>query len=382
MRKERADATLATAAGRLAAVEEENRRLETQLRELTEEVARNEALLRKTQEREFELLRADSLAALLEQLIHGLRSSYQLDAVSLVLHDPQHEIRHLLSGDSFMLDDLREVQFVDLLVTMAPQLAGLERPWLGPFRTADHELLFPRARALASVALIPLRRNGRLDGALAFASTDPRRFSRGLASDFLAHLGVVAAICIENAINRARLLRSGLTDFLTGFHNRRYLHARLREELARAQRGHQSVACLMIDVDHFKQINDRHGHLAGDAVLREVAQRLDAEMRVSDTGARFGGDEFAVILAQGGLPDGERVAQRVLTAVRDRPIVVSPQISERVTLSIGVAAAAPGEGTQDYKSLADALIAAADAALYRAKTAGRNGIAVSPQLVS
>src|SRR5688572_1351427 len=382
MKKPGADAAVAEAAARVAAAQEDKRRLEVRLQELTDEVARNEALLRKTQDRELDLLRAETLAALLEQLIHGLRTSYQLDAVSLVLHDPQHEIRHLLSGDSLMLDDLREVQFVDLLVTMAPQLAGLERPWLGPYRTSDHELLFPRAKNLASIALIPLRRNGRLDGALAFASADPRRFSRELASDFLAHLGVVAAICIENAINRARLLRAGLTDFLTGFHNRRYLQARLREELARAQRVRQSVACLMIDVDHFKQINDRHGHLAGDAVLREVAQRLDAEMRVSDTGARFGGDEFAIILAQGGLTDGERVAQRVLAAVRDRAIVVSPKITEKVTLSIGVAAASPGEGTQDYKALAEALIAAADAALYRVKSTGRNAFAISPQVLT
>ena len=137
------------------------------------------------------------------------------------------------------------------------------------------------------------------------------RFNRDLASDFLAHLGVVAAICIENAVNRARLLRSGLTDFLTGFYNRRYLQARLREELARAQRVRHPR--LPDDRrDHFKRINDQYGHLAGDAVLREVARRIDAEMRTSDTGARFGGDEFAIVLAQGGFDDGERVANRVL----------------------------------------------------------------------
>ncbi|HKZ74044.1 MAG TPA: DUF484 family protein [Steroidobacteraceae bacterium] len=381
-RRESAEAAQPAADARVAALAAENQRLAAKLRDLTDEVARNDALLRKTQEREVDLLRADSLATLLDRLIHGLRASYQLDVVSLVLHDPQHEIRHLLSGDGFALEELREVQFVDLLVTMAPQLAGLERPWLGPYRTSDHELLFPRTTGLGSLALIPLRRNGQLEGALAFGSADPRRFSRELASDFLAHLGVVTTVCIENAINRARLLRSGLTDFLTGFHNRRYLHARLREDLARAQRARQSVACLMIDVDHFKRINDRHGHLAGDAVLREVAQRLDAEMRVSDIGARFGGDEFAIVLAPGGLADGERVARRVLAAVRDRPIVVTPQITATVTLSIGVAVAMPHEGAQDYKALADALIAAADAALYRVKAAGRNGVDISPQLVT
>src|SRR5579862_6399987 len=347
----------------------EVRALQTRLNELTEEGSRNEALLRKTQERELELLRAGSLAKLLERLIHGLRTSYQLDAVTLILHDPNHEIRHLLAGDGFLLEELSEVQFVDVLATIAPRLGNLERPWLGPFRMADHELLVPKARQNGSLALIPLRRSGHLDGVLVFSSVDRFRFNRELATDFLAHLGVVAAICLENAVNRARLVRSGLTDFLTGFHNRRYLHARLREELARAQRGRTSLACMMIDVDHFKRINDQYGHLAGDAVLREVAQRIDAEMRNSDTGARFGGDEFAMVLSDANLAHAEKVAARVLKAVRNEPIAIGATANETVTLSIGVAAARPETATRDHKVLAERLIAEADAALYRAKSA-------------
>ena len=207
------------------------------------------------------------------------------------------------------------------------------------------------------------------------------RFNRELASDFLAHLGVVAAICIENAVNRARLVRSGLTDFLTGFHNRRYLQSRLREELARAQRARQFLVCLMIDVDHFKRINDQYGHLAGDAVLREVARRIDNEMRTSDTGARFGGDEFAIVLSQGSFEDGERVANRVLRAVSSQPIKIGAHVTETVTLSIGVAAASPGPEVRDHKLLAERLIAEADAALYRAKSAGRNRVATSQNIV-
>jgi two-component system, cell cycle response regulator len=356
--------------------------LQGRLSLLTESVARNEALLRKTQERELELLRATSLTQLFDRLIAGLASSYQLDGVYLMLHDPQHEIRHLLSGDGLVEEQLQGVRFVDALVTIAPQLNHLERPWLGPFHKADHELLVQGGTRPGSLALIPLRRHEQLDGVLVFASLDPLRFTADLASDFLAHLGVVAAICIENAVNRARLLRSGLTDFLTGFHNRRYLHARLREELARAQRARQSLACLMIDIDHFKRINDQHGHLAGDAVLREVAQRVDAEMRISDTGARFGGDEFAIVLSQATMLDAEKVAARVLQAVRSQPVAIGKSSTETVTLSIGVAAATPGDATRDYKVLAERLIAEADAALYRAKSAGRNRIATSPNLVS
>jgi len=367
---------------RVTALERDNAELRTHLAQLTEEAARNEALLRKTQERELDLLRAGSLAQLLERLIHGLRESYQLDAVNLALHDPQHEIRHLLAGDGFPLETLREVQFVDAIVALAPQLAALERPWLGPYRTADHELLTLGNAALGSLALIPLLRGEHLDGVLLFGSRDPRRFTPELASDFLAHLGVIAAICLENAVNRARLVRSGLTDFLTGFHNRRYLHARLREELARAQRSRLAVACLMIDVDYFKRINDQYGHLAGDAVLRETAQRIDAEMRMSDTGARFGGDEFAIILPQGGAGEGAVVAQRVLNAVRRTPIVIGPGVAETITLSIGVAVATPDPATRDFKSLAERLMAEADAALYRAKGAGRNTVAVSENNVA
>lgn len=372
------------AADPIEALERENSALRTRLAALTEEVGRNDALLRKSQERELELLRAGSLAQLFERLLIGLKTSYQLDGVMLVLNDPQHEIRHLISGDDLAHGPQAGIMFVDALMTVAPQLAALERPWLGPYRRADHELLLPGADHPSSLALIPLRRHEELDGVLVFTSNDAYRFTRELASDFLAHLGLVAAICVENAVNRARLLRSGLTDFLTGFHNRRYLHARLREELARAQRARLPIVCLMIDVDHFKRINDQYGHLAGDAVLREVAQRIDAEMRISDTGARFGGDEFAMVLSQADVADGERVARRVLNAVRAEPIPVGSGAndpSETVTLSIGVAVANPGPGPHDYKALAERLIAEADAALYRAKSAGRNRVATSPNVV-
>src|SRR5579864_2450743 len=356
--------------------------LQSRLAQLTAEAGRNEALFLKTQERELELLRAGSLAQLLEQLIHGLRNSYQLASVTLTLRDPQHEVRQLLTSDGFALEELPQLKFVDTIESLAPQLRNLDRPWLGPLRRIQHERLLQGKTESGSLALIPLRRNNQLDGVLVFASEDRQRFTRELASDFLARLGVVAAICLENAINRARLVRSGLTDFLTGFHNRRYLQARLCEELARAHRDAQAVTCLMIDVDHFKQINDRYGHLAGDAVLREVARRIEAEMRLSDTGARFGGDEFAIVLPHGNVADGERVAHRVLETVRAQPFPVGNQTSEPVSLSIGVAAAAPAAGAaRDYHALAERLIAAADQALYQAKQAGRNRVVAEPAAI-
>ena len=370
-----------TLSGRGQDLAAENRRLEARLAELTQHATRNDSLLRKTQERELELLRAATLPQLFERLIHGLRASYQLDRVTLTLNDPEHELRQLLWNDTGVLENLPEVQFVDSLAALSNDLPQLEKPWLGPFNRAIHAPVC-RVREMGSIALIPLRRNEQVEGVLVFASSDPFRFNADLATDFLAHLGLVTAICLENAANRAKLLRSGLTDFLTGFHNRRYLNARLREELGRAQRFRQPIGCLMIDVDRFKPINDQYGHLAGDAVLREVAQRIDAQMRASDIGARFGGDEFSIVLPQGSLQDAERVAKRVLDAVRGTPIRVDETISETVTLSIGVAVAEPTLDSRDFKLIAERLMAEADAALYRAKQAGRNCVSVSPSIVS
>jgi two-component system, cell cycle response regulator len=367
--------------GTATVLQAKNRALQAHLARLTAEAVRNNSLLHRSQERELQLLRASSLGELLRSLVHGLKTSYQLDAVALVLRDPEHEIRHLLWGEPVVEENHEEIQFVDELATIAPMLCALQRPWLGLYRPDTHAPLFSPERALKSLALIPLRHSDSIDGVLMFGSTEKARFHPKLASDFLAHLGLVSAVCLENAINRARLLRSGFTDFLTGFYNRRYLQARLREELARVQRQHQTLAFLMIDIDHFKQINDRFGHLAGDAVLREVARRISAEMRTSDTGARFGGDEFAIVLQQGGVVDAERVARRVLDAVRTLPVAIGTELSELVSLSIGVAAAAPAQDLRDLKALAERLIAAADAALYRAKSAGRSQVATAQELI-
>src|SRR5882724_4475752 len=350
--------------------------LKRRLKEMTAEATNNETILKKTQARELSLLRADSLAQLLHAMVDGLRESYSLDAISLVLLDPQHEIRHLLLASGERPDEFKQVFFVDSLVGLAPQLAALHKPWLGPYVGADHHLLFPSVPNLKSAALVPLPRKDRATGALCFGSRDPTRFTRHHGTDFLAHLGAVAAVCIENAVNRARLLRAGITDFLTGWHNRRYLQQRLKEELARAQRRGGSIACLMIDIDKFKGINDGYGHLAGDNALKEVAHRIEAQIRSMDTAARFGGDELAILLPEATAPEAARLAERIREVIAAMPFALNSQISRSLTVSVGVAAVAPGRDETDLKALADRLIADADAALYRAKALGRNRVQV------
>jgi diguanylate cyclase (GGDEF)-like protein len=348
--------------------------LRAKLRRLLDEASENERRIKRAQERQLELLGADTLPELFGVVTQGLASSYQLDAVTLVFEDPQHEVRHLMLGTGDHPDDFPGVQFVDALTVLAPQFAALHRPWLGKFVRPDHGLLFPGPvqKDLQSLALLPLRRHGRTGGVLCFGSRDAERFTHRHATDILQHLGSVVAICIENAANRARVLKSGLADYLTGWHTRRYLHARLREELARAQRHGGHVACLMIDVDWFKQINDTYGHLGGDEAIREIAQRIEAQIRASDTAARFGGDEFSLLLPDTTLADAGRLAERIRVAVSATPVEIAHGQHHPVTLSMGGAAVQPTRADGDLKSLADRLLADADAALYRAKAAGRN----------
>jgi two-component system cell cycle response regulator len=352
----------------------EIRELRGRIASLVEEASANEKLLRRSQERELELLKAENMAQLFDAICKGLKTSYALESVTVLLLDPQHEIRHLLTADQVSVDDFPHVLFTDSLAGMAPQFNSFHRPWLGPYMGCDHQLLFPGVPGLKSAALIPLRRQDRLQGSLNFGSTDERRFTRHLATDFLAHLGVIASFAIENTINRARLVRSGLTDFLTGWHNRRYLNARLKEELARAQRQGTNLTCLVIDLDKFKQINDQHGHLVGDLALREAAQRVDAHIRGSDAAARFGGDEFVVLAPGISAEQAGALAERIRLAVSEVPLIIPSGAKLNMTVSIGVAGIMLSREEADLKAAAERLLSDADAALYRAKQLGRNRV--------
>lgn len=349
--------------------------LRRRLAVLTEEARKNDEAWRRAQAREMELLEADTLDSLLQRLTTGLRSSYRLEVATLVVADPDHEVRRLMAPQGAP-DSHGNVLFVDSVHGVAPAIGAGRRPWLGKFNRADHALLFPAAGALETVALLPLTRQERLIGCLNFGSREHGRFQSALGTDFLHHLAIIAAFSLESAVNRARLVRSGFTDVLTGWHNRRYLLSRMHEELARCRRERSPLTCLMIDVDHFKTVNDRFGHLAGDEVLRQLAHCISAEVRGSDVSARFGGEEFVVLLPGTGIGAGFLLAERIRAAVAAEPFEL-PGVAAQlpVTISIGVAEHSPSRDEGDLKLVGERLLALADVALYEAKAGGRNAVA-------
>jgi diguanylate cyclase (GGDEF)-like protein len=352
--------------------------LRSHIARLKDEARKNEETWKRSQQREMVLLDAKDLLTLLIQLTDGLRKSYRLQAASVALADPHHEIRHLLSERGSEPTELARVLFVDAIGEIVPQLRAQKRPWLGAFIAADHQRLFGRTFSLASVALLPLVRHARVVGSLHFGSTEASRFTKEHATDFLVHLGVIAAFCLENAVNQAKLVRAGSTDLLTGWHNRRYLETRLLEELARSRREQTTLICLMIDIDHFKRVNDGFGHAIGDQVLREVARRIGGQVRNSDVSARYGGEEFVILLPHTELDSGRLLAERICKAVSAEPFgkdVLDAPLP--ITVSIGVAEYLPGTDSADLTIVGERLISDADAAMYQAKAAGRDTVALA-----
>ncbi len=173
---------------------------------------------------------------------------------------------------------------------------------------------------------------------------------------------------------RNRLEVISMTDPLTGIFNRRAVLDRLSREMARAKREDAGLFIAIMDLDFFKRINDRYGHLVGDEVLKGFAKRLTTSIRPYDTAGRIGGEEFLLIMTGTDTKTAVGICERIREATASKPIETK-SVSVRITVSIGVA-------LWDGSSTIDALIAAADAALYRSKKEGRNRVTVAERVLS
>ncbi len=221
-------------------------------------------------------------------------------------------------------------------------------------------------RGLSALKIFPLRTGDRVVGTLVCGSRSAGALPEAAQKE-LAMLAMQAA----QALVRTRLYEQAellaITDGLTGLLNRRTFDERLQNRLREAQRYERPLSLLLLDVDHFKKVNDAHGHPAGDAVLRGVAKVAQAQARETDIVARYGGEEMALILPQTDARGAQAIAERVRRAV-EAAAHATEQGRLRVTVSIGIATWTGGDDGPG------ALLEAADKALYRAKQAGRNRV--------
>ncbi|MET0379745.1 MAG: sensor domain-containing diguanylate cyclase [Spongiibacteraceae bacterium] len=340
-------------------------RLARTVSELMDKATQNERILRKFQQYELQLLAVSGMEALFDCLLGDSLNHFQLDAVELWLFDPDRQMRTLLPAT-------------------APQWPGLV--WLDSDRhlrdlyTGQHQvhLVNPLpagvfiGRSMRSAALLPLVRHGALVGALHLGALAPQRFTADKSTDFIEHLACIVASCIENSANHERLHRLSMIDMLTRVENRRAFTQSMTTEIARAARHGEPLTVMLADLDHFKRVNDNHGHQIGDRVLSAVAQEIVTMLRKTDHVCRYGGEEFALILPNCDRALAQEVAERIRVRVSSLHIASDSGIEVPVTLSLGLTCwSQPGAYPAN---LADQLIGLADKALYRAKDCGRNRV--------
>jgi diguanylate cyclase (GGDEF)-like protein len=228
------------------------------------------------------------------------------------------------------------------------------------YETAPDGMVHFAAERLQAAMAAPVRRNGVVVGSLLVASYEPGRVYSYLEQEMLGAFAEHTSLALTDAKNFDDALHRAFHDALTELPNRPLFLDRLEHALARAPRAGAGVAVLFLDLDRFKSVNDRFGHAAGDELLIAVARRLDESVRPGDTVARFGGDEFAVLVEEVGDGEASIVAARILAALE-----VPFSIQEKnvfVSASIGIATGQRG---------ADELMRNADLAMYKAKSSGR-----------
>jgi len=283
---------------------------------------------------------------------------YNVFALSTLLKHSGYDVVEAFSGqEALLLAQSQELEGIVLDVQM-PGMDGFEvcRRLKSDPKTAEIPVMFVSGTLTDEASVI----KGLQLGANEYVVKPVAN------SELLARVSVM--VRIKEAEEEAR--RVSVTDELTGLYNRRFLLRRMAEEICRARRQRTPLCCMVIDIDHFKRVNDTYGHTFGDYVLRNLAQKLTTLVRAEDIVARYGGEEFVIILACPPSRASE-VAERLRAHIEEAEFQAEDH-STPVTVSIGVGASLP-----ERPLTAQALFKQADAALYSAKRSGRNRVVLS-----
>ncbi len=229
----------------------------------------------------------------------------------------------------------------------------------------------PQRLTARSVLAVPLLSRGRVIGVVEVIDRTRGGRFRNEDARLLLVLLEPAAVAVDNALLLRRSEELSVTDDLTKLYNSRYLNSMLRREVERSKRYRTPVSLIFLDLDGFKEVNDRHGHLCGSRTLIEVGAAIKATVREIDVVSRFGGDEFTVILPQTGPEGAQIIAERIRQRIAETIFLGSYGLGVRITASVGIAS------FPDHGRSKDDLIARADQAMYAVKGHGKNGVALA-----
>jgi len=335
----------------------------------------------KIQEKFFNLelacLQATSFTTLVNRILHDLPSQLNLCHIELRLLDQTGDIQALIKeiygGVSF-----ENLYYCSDENSVCQSWLSNRQVRLSQSKQVLERLFQKPGHGAQSAAILPLLREQKVVGSLHLGSEDPTRFNASLDTLFLQHLASILSVCFENAITQERFKHLSLVDLLTRVKNRRYFMQAMAKEIARSTRSGEPLSCLFIDLDKFKHINDSRGHLTGDKALIEVARAIEPCLRASDVLARFGGEEFTVLLPETGLEKAKQIAERIRLQVAQLHLRDDKGHYFGVTVSIGVSAFTPNpdEFVAPAK-IQETLVSQADKGVYLAKESGRNCVKVA-----
>jgi two-component system cell cycle response regulator len=351
-----------------------------------------EITLRENRQRLLELIEyTNSQKDLLSQEAEFVQALNQLLDEELKKEFMRERLPSFLDAHLFSLFTIDETDRIfSLFVTNHPDMpAGLEVPiekksimyeaiktknyvFLKEYSKSDFEQTGRPKYRTDVVCTVPLTSGDRTIGVLNVNDPMIKDYDN---SDFEGRIVRVSrhlAVSIHNTLLYEKVKDLSMRDSMTGLYNFRHFLETLRLEVAKAERYEEPLACIMLDIDNFKSVNDNHGHQVGDMVLKELARSVSLSVRSSDIPARYGGDEFIVVLPRTGKPLAEKIASRLMDLFSGKEIrVPTKKGSVKVTLSIGIACF-----PEDTSNM-DELMKLADDALYRAKREGKDRIVVT-----
>ena len=359
----------------------ENRKLKRQLDNLLRRARTNEQKQELFDSFGFEVIAANTPAQLRDYILFQMQARFQLQDVAMCLIDFEHDAEKLFYGHDVDAREIFESKLIILDIDKdRDKISTMSKfPELGSKVLEQYSWLLngiADVEQCNSAAMLPLIRSEQLIGALILLSRDENRYQPGIATTFLQKLSAMTAVAIENCLNQQRLKEIGYQDPLTQAYNRRYFDLRFNDEIERSLRQEENLACMFLDVDFFKKVNDTYGHHIGDLVLTRLVTLIKEQVRACDIVARYGGEEFAVVLPGVSMEGAEEIAERLRKAVESDTHITCGQ-GLKVTVSIGLESLIG----LDYKTLSTAEIGAmlldrADQALYKAKDSGRNRVVI------
>lgn len=351
----------------------ENKALRDRLSEILEIASENQQIQDHFEALEGKILKSRSVREMARIIVKEIKNRFEVDYVTVCLALDPKDVLYKAQKDSSNSKGPNYLRIVEPEVLRHALPKRIRGPLLKEEVTQGESPFFSEKEieGIRSKAVIPLFISRELIGTLNLGSQDSDRYTKDKGTDFLRRLGCKISLAMDNILAHQRLLQLSVTDQLTGIANRRHFDESLKREVGRCQRYGGSLSCMVVDLDGFKDINDRYGHQVGDKCLQHMAGIVRENSRRHDVVARYGGDEFSVLLPYTSLEAAVKAAEKYIMRLKENPFICE---GKRLPLRLSIGVAAIPETHVDHP---EDLVKEADRRLFLAKDLRGNQVVYS-----